>query len=54
LFDEASMIIQPVVIADAWKAENIYTLVGLNSFQSPKTVPHDFPIIHLRRQYYTF
>jgi hypothetical protein len=43
--------IQPVVIADAWKAENIYTLVGLNSFQSQKTVPHDFPIIHLRRQY---
>ncbi len=43
--------IQPVVIAEAWKGENIYTLVGLQHFQSPQTVPHDFPITTLTTQY---
>jgi len=43
--------IQPVVLADAWKEENIYSLVELNNFQSPKTVPYDFPITQLTTQY---
>jgi flagellar biosynthesis GTPase FlhF len=43
--------IQPVVRAEEWRTENIYTLVGLNRFQAPKTVPHDFPITHLTTQY---
>ncbi len=43
--------IQPVVLADAWKAENIYSLVELNNFQSPQTVPHHFPITQLTTQY---
>jgi flagellar biosynthesis GTPase FlhF len=43
--------IQPIVIAEAWKTENIYTLVGLQDFGSPETVPHDFPITQLTTQY---
>jgi hypothetical protein len=43
--------IQPMVIAEQWQAENIYTLVGLNDFQSPQTVPHHFQITHLTTQY---
>ena len=43
--------IQPVVITEEWKMENIYTLVGLNSFQSPQTVPHKFHITNLTTQY---
>lgn len=43
--------IQPVVIAEEWKEENIYTLVGLNNFQFPKTSPHDFKITPLMLQY---
>jgi hypothetical protein len=43
--------IQPVVLADAWKEENIYSLVELNNFQSPKTVPYEFPITQLTTQY---
>lgn len=43
--------IQPVVRAEAWRTENIYTLVGLTRFQAPKTVPHDFPITPLTTQY---
>jgi len=43
--------IQPVVLAGAWKEENIYSLVKLDNFQSPKTVPHDFPVTHLTTQY---
>lgn len=46
--------IQPVVIAEEWKEENIYTLVNLNksdSFKSPQTEPHDFEIVNLPIQY---
>jgi hypothetical protein len=43
--------IQPLVLAEQWKAENIYTLVGINRFQSIKTVPHHFPITQLTTQY---
>jgi flagellar biosynthesis GTPase FlhF len=43
--------IQPLVRAEQWKAENIYTLVGINRFQSIKTVPHHFPITQLTTQY---
>jgi superfamily I DNA and/or RNA helicase len=40
--------IQPVIIAEKWKTENIYTLVGINQFQSPQT---DYKIINLTTQY---
>jgi hypothetical protein len=43
--------IQPLVLAEQWKAENIYTLLGINRFQSIKTVPHHFPITQLTTQY---
>jgi superfamily I DNA and/or RNA helicase len=43
--------IQPLVIAEQWKVENIYTLVGINRFQSINTVPHHFPITQLTTQY---
>jgi len=39
--------IQPLVLAEQWKAENIYTLVGINRFQSP----HHYPITQLTTQY---
>ena len=43
--------IQPLVLAEQWKAENIYTLVGINRFQSINTVPHHYPITQLTTQY---
>lgn len=43
--------IQPVTEIDLWKNENIYTLVGLNSFDEPKTIPHDYPVETLKTQY---
>ncbi len=43
--------IQPLVIANSWQEENIYTLVGLNDFHGSQTVPHSFPITKLMTQY---
>lgn len=43
--------IEPVTLVDLWKNENIYTLVGLNSFTAPKTFPHDYPVETLTTQY---
>lgn len=43
--------IEPVISLDFWKGENIYTLVELNSFTAPKTVPHNYKIIKLITQY---
>jgi superfamily I DNA and/or RNA helicase len=40
--------IQPIVKAEKWQAENIYTLIGLNSFTSPKTA---YKITNLTTQY---
>lgn len=46
--------IEPIVTADEWKEENIYTLVGLHkpgSFMNPSTQPHNYPITNLMTQY---
>lgn len=43
--------IQPITAVDLWKDENIYSLVHLDSFQNPNTVPHPYRIINLSTQY---
>lgn len=43
--------IQPITLIDHWKDMNIYNLVNLDRFVEPKTVPHDFEIVNLRKQY---
>ena len=43
--------IEPVISLDFWKDENIYTLVALNSFNAPQTVPHNYEVIKLMTQY---
>ncbi len=43
--------IEPIVYADFWKDENIYTMVGLNDFTNPNTEPYQFKITNLTTQY---
>ena len=43
--------IEPVTVIDLWQKENIYTLVALNSFAEPKTIPHNYPVETLTTQY---
>lgn len=43
--------IQPITSVAQWKDENIYTLVGLNNFKKPKTIPHDYKVVNLPTQY---
>jgi hypothetical protein len=43
--------IQPITSVAEWKDENIYTLVGLNNFKNPTTVPHDYKVINLPIQF---
>ena len=43
--------IQPIVIAEDWKDENIYTLVNLDTFNDPETFPHRYPVVKLTTQY---
>lgn len=43
--------IEPITAVEQWKAENIYTLVGLKSFSDPQTVPHPFRVTTLTTQY---
>jgi hypothetical protein len=43
--------IQPITSVSEWKDENIYTLVGLNNFKNPKTIPHDYKVVNLPTQY---
>lgn len=46
--------IEPIVVVEHWKDENIYTLVGLNkddSFANPVTQPRDYPVTNLEIQY---
>ena len=43
--------IEPVVHLDMWKGENIYTMVKLNSFSEPKTIPYDYDVKLLTTQY---
>ena len=43
--------IEPITTAVEWKNENIYTMVELNSFTKPNTVPHDYHVVLLKTQY---
>jgi hypothetical protein len=43
--------IEPITAVEQWKGENIYTLVGLNSFTEPKTKPYNYPVTLLTTQY---
>lgn len=43
--------IQPITRSEAWKDENIYTMVELNNFTNPTTVPHDYKVELLTTQY---
>lgn len=43
--------IEPITTVDTWKNENIYTMVELNSFTEPTTVPHDYSVKLLTTQY---
>jgi hypothetical protein len=43
--------IEPITTVDEWKNENIYTMVDLNSFSDPKTVPHSYRVELLTTQY---
>jgi len=43
--------IQPITAIDIWKDENIYTMIGLDSFTQPKTLPYQYPVTLLTTQY---
>ena len=43
--------IEPISAVSLWKDENIYKLVQLDSFVSPATIPHDYPVTLLKTQY---
>lgn len=43
--------IEPITSVDIWKDENIYTMVNLNSFADPHTVPYEYPVAPLTTQY---
>lgn len=43
--------IEPITTAALWKNENIYTMVGLNSFAEPQTIPHKYKVELLTKQY---
>lgn len=43
--------IQPITQIEQWKDQNIYTMVELDKFKDPVTVPHKFEIVNLQKQY---
>lgn len=43
--------IEPITSVDLWKNENIYTMVQLDSFVEPKTIPHQYKVELLTTQY---
>lgn len=43
--------IPPIVKEEEWKDENIYSMVHLDNFESPKTEPIQFDVETLNRQY---
>ena len=43
--------IEPITSVDLWRNENIYTMVKLNSFTEPHTIPHDYKVELLTTQY---
>ena len=42
--------LQPIDATGIWNAENIYDVVGLNSFKNPQTTPIQFNIVNLKEQ----
>ena len=43
--------IEPIATVNEWKNENIYTMVKLDSFTNPKTVPYAYKVKLLMTQY---
>lgn len=43
--------IEPITSVNLWKNENIYTMVQLNSFENPTTIPHQYKVELLTTQY---
>ena len=43
--------IEPIASVNLWKNENIYSMVKLDSFDNPKTVPHTYKVTSLTTQY---
>lgn len=43
--------IEPITAVDIWKNENIYTMVQLDSFVDPVTIPYKYPVTLLTTQY---
>lgn len=43
--------IEPITSVDLWKNENIYTMVNLNSFVEPYTIPYNYEVTMLTTQY---
>lgn len=43
--------IEPITSVELWKGENIYSLVSLDSFIEPKTIPHQYKVTLLTTQY---
>ena len=43
--------IEPIASEESWKDENIYKMVQLDSFKSPSTIPHQYPVKLLTTQY---
>lgn len=43
--------IEPITTVDVWKNENIYTMVRLDSFTDPTTVPYQYHVELLTTQY---
>lgn len=43
--------IEPITSVDLWKNENIYTMVQLDSFTNPRTIPHQYKVELLTTQY---
>lgn len=43
--------IEPITTVDIWKDENIYSLVHLDSFKKPETVPYQYNVELLTTQY---
>ena len=43
--------IEPITKVSLWKDENIYSMVELNSFTSPSTIPNEYHVELLKTQY---
>ena len=43
--------IEPITSIDLWKNENIYTMVHLDSFVKPETIPYQYKVEFLTTQY---